>query len=125
MNEDEKRRHNKNLYLKRTYGITLVQALEILEAQDWTCPVCLQPLGDEKWDVDHDHVERRVRGILHRYCNHRLVGRHRDWELVDRIAKYLRHPPAAIVLGSSPTVPKRPRRRRKRDTRKRDLKKRV
>ena len=76
--------------IKRVYG---------LEKEDYEsldtggCPICLRP-----WSiavnpvVDHDHVERVVRGIVCRYCNHRRIGHHRDHELVLRIGHYLKGP---------------------------------
>lgn len=77
--------------LLRTYGITVEQYDAILEKQDHKCPVC-ERHEDEfptRLAVDHDHKTGEIRGLLCRYCNHRMVGRHRDSALVRRIADYL------------------------------------
>lgn len=39
--------------------------------------------------VEHNHKTREVRGVCCSYCNHRLIGRHTDPELLRRIADYL------------------------------------
>jgi hypothetical protein len=105
--------HAKDLRLRRTYGITLKQAGEILTAQDWCCPVGGEDLAPDNWVVDHDHVARKVRGILCAYHNHRVIGRHRDWLILYRAYKYLAYPPADAILGEEPTVPKKKRKKRK------------
>lgn len=105
--------HAKNLRIQRTYGITLEDVLDILTLQRGKCPVCLTYLGpDDPWVIDHDHPARKVRGLLCRYCNHRVVGRHRDGDLLIRAGQYLNSPPADNVLGTEPTVPKKKRKRR-------------
>lgn len=105
------RHHARNLRLIRTYGITLRDTWEIYLAQDGLCPVCCRVLGDD-WVVDHDHPARKVRGLLCLYCNHRVVGRHRDGDLLIRAGEYLKDPPAARVIGEEPTVPVRARKRK-------------
>lgn len=72
------------------YGITKEQydAIDLGH-----CPVCERVWSDRvRPVVDHDHVTSEVRGILCFYCNHRLVGRHRDADLIQRVADYLRSP---------------------------------
>lgn len=78
--------------LKRLYGITPEQYMELLAKQEHRCAVC-QKHEDEftrKLAVDHDHKTNRIRGLLCNYCNHRLVGRHTDGDLIQRVADYLR-----------------------------------
>jgi hypothetical protein len=78
--------------LKRLYGITPDQYDELLTRQEGKCFVC-QKHEDEfnvRLAVDHNHVTGEIRGLLCRYCNHRLVGRHRDADLIQRVADYLR-----------------------------------
>jgi hypothetical protein len=77
--------------LRRLYGLSTEQYDELLERQSGNCAVCLRPESEfnVRLAVDHDHISGEVRGLLCRYCNHRLVGRHRDPELLRRIADYL------------------------------------
>jgi hypothetical protein len=99
-------------YLRRTYNISLTEYLAIVEAQGGKCFICEKELTGISNPVDHDHASGIIRGILHTYCNHRLLGRHRDWELVQRMADYLRQPPAVSLLGAR-VVPKKSPRKRK------------
>jgi hypothetical protein len=46
------------------------------------------------------------------YCNHRVLGRLNDWELVQRMALYLQCPPAEGVIGNRKVPKKSPRKRR-------------
>ena len=72
----------KDLYLKRTYGITLENYNELLIAQDCKCAICSKELDFEAWGadspvVDHCHTQGHVRGILCNECN-RGLGYFRD-----------------------------------------------
>lgn len=102
----------RDLYLRRTYNLTLTEYLAILAEQDSKCCICQKELTGISNAVDHDHKTGVVRGILCSYCNHWNLGRHTDWELVQRMAEYLRTPPAVTVLGERKTPKKTPRKRR-------------
>ena len=85
----------RDVYLRRTYGMTLKDYYVLLDYQDGKCYLCKRPpRPGENLTVDHDHVSRKVRGLLCTYCNRRNVGRFRDWNLVYDIAMYLKDPPA-------------------------------
>lgn len=94
--------------LKRRYGITLEQYDELLVRQDGKCAVCLKEAEEfnVRLAVDHDHKSGEIRGLLCRYCNHRIVGRHRDANLLRRVADYLE-------IGTGWFVPEKKKRRRK------------
>lgn len=95
-------------HLRRTYGITLEQYDELLARQDEKCFVCERHKDEfpTRLAVDHDHISGEIRGLLCRYCNHRLVGRHRNPALLRRIADYLE-------LSTGWFVPPKKKRRRK------------
>lgn len=103
--------HTRDLALRRTYNITLEEYKAILAAQGHRCPVCQKPLSGISNPVDHDHSTGVVRGITCMYCNHRVIGRHRDWELIYRAAMYLKDNPAKRVVGHRQVPPKRRPRR--------------
>lgn len=72
----------RDMYLRRTYGITLQDYNELLIAQDCTCAICSKDLNFEDWSsdspvVDHCHTTGHVRGILCNECN-RGLGYFRD-----------------------------------------------
>lgn len=77
--------------LKSVYGITLEQYNDLLLKQNNSCAICLRPADsfDINLAVDHDHKSMLIRGLLCTNCNHRLVARHRDGELLRRIADYV------------------------------------
>ena len=66
-----KHKEQKRWYLRR-YGITLEQIDEILLQQDHKCALCGKSLREGKRCVDHDHITRKVRGILCQPCNIKL-----------------------------------------------------
>lgn len=83
----------------RHYGLTALEWLALLAAQDWRCPICLCG-GAVRWNTDHDHVprwkylpaeerKRFVRGVLCAYCNHRRVNSRMSAAEAARIADYL------------------------------------
>lgn len=90
----------RDLYLQRTYGIDLSEYKAIVAAQGHKCPICDKPLEGISNPVDHDHVSKIIRGVLHNFCNHRVLGRLRFWETAYRMYRYLKDPPARRVVGS-------------------------
>jgi hypothetical protein len=60
----------------RQQGIELSEAeyFELADAQNHSCPICMEPLGNgEPIHVDH-MKDGPVRGLLHQCCNANLVG---------------------------------------------------
>ena len=111
--QDNQQRQKENLRrnsLRRNYGITLEQYEELLKKQDYSCAVCKRHKDEftKNLAVDHDHHNGQIRGLLCNYCNHRLVGRHRDSNLLRKIADYLDQ-------GTGWFVPKKPRKKKKRN----------
>lgn len=81
---------SRDTYLRRVYGITLQQYEEILKRQGGGCAICGKVNdGKRSLAVEHDHHSKFVRGVCCSYCNHRLIGRHRDPELLRKIADYI------------------------------------
>jgi len=81
--------------LQREYGITARQWLKIFKKQKGLCPICLKPIlkpgnkeGKLAAAVDHDHLSKRVRGLLHFRCNKYYVGR-MTAEVSARVTRYL------------------------------------
>lgn len=100
---------SRDRYLLGKYGLNESDYDAILVGQGGTCALCPKTEAEEglKLAVDHDHKSGVVRGILCRYHNHRVVGRHTDSELLRRVADY-------IERDTGFRAPKkRPRKRRK------------
>ena len=96
-------------YLLRRFGITEEQYEELLNKQDGRCAVCLRHQSDfsRRMAVDHNHKTGEIRGLLCNFCNHRVVGKHNDSELLRRAADYLER-------TTGWRVPQRKRRKRRR-----------
>jgi hypothetical protein len=68
-------------WLRTTFGLTLEQYDEILEAQGGVCAICGAPPGEKNLGVDHDHAccpssrktcGKCIRGLLCMNCNQEL-----------------------------------------------------
>jgi DNA-directed RNA polymerase subunit RPC12/RpoP len=94
--------------LGRVYGITPQQYAAILSDQGGGCAICGREAREFKTRlcIDHNHATREIRGILCYYCNHRLVGRHRDPVLLGKVVAY-------ISQGTGLFVPLKKRKRPK------------
>lgn len=94
--------------LKRKYGITLEQYDELLEKQNGSCAICSKHSSTFKTAlaVDHDHRTGRIRGLLCTHCNYRMVAKHRDGDLLRKIADY-------IEQGTDWYVPEKKKKKRK------------
>lgn len=60
--------------LRRLYGLSYEDYLQLLERQAGVCAICKRPPTkvtrlDRRLHVDHDHETGRVRGLLCRACN--------------------------------------------------------
>lgn len=108
-------------WVLKTYNLTKAQYDAILEHQKGLCGLCEQPFKEGQTPhIDHDHNSGYVRGIVHAYCNVRLLHKLRDWKTAQKVADYLKVPPASEALPERVVAPGRPpKRRKKRATRRR------
>jgi Recombination endonuclease VII len=96
--------HQRAQNLKRRYNLSPQAYQAILEAQDGRCGIC-RGIRRYNLHVDHDHLTGRVRGLLCKTCNRRLLPATRDGLLLEAAAAYLASPPAARVLAAEARVP--------------------
>ena len=98
--------------LKRLYGITVEEYQTLLEKQKGTCALCDKTPEDNgrRLCVDHDHSSGVIRGLLCLYCNKYVVGRHRDADLLRRVADYLENHHGHVVPKEFKTGRKKRRR---------------
>lgn len=102
---EEKREKARWSRILKVYGLTREQ-YDVLD--NGNCPICLRTWSESvRPCVDHDHTTGEVRGIICLYCNHRVVGRHRDANVMRRVAEYLDGPYSGLI------VPKAPKKKRK------------
>jgi DNA-directed RNA polymerase subunit RPC12/RpoP len=109
---EERRQKAREYHLMRIYGMTQAQYDELLKKQGHKCFVCLRHENEFKTRlaVDHDHKTGEIRGLLCNYCNHRVIGRNRDPEIMKRVWEYLSQ-------GTGWFVPKKKKTKRKKNAR--------
>ena len=96
----------RNSQLKRLYGITMDEYIEIKESQDGKCAICQRATGTARaLAVDHDHkieeqsgLRASVRGLLCSKCNDLLGHVRDDPATLLRAIDYLNAPPARNIL---------------------------
>lgn len=81
----------KDAELKRLYGITIYEYLDIFKKQEMVCKICRQECKTRySLSVDHDHQSGKIRGLLCNRCN-RVLGMFEDSrELFLAAERYLR-----------------------------------
>lgn len=108
-NREKVREQSRRSHLKRTYGITLEQYNELLEAQNGCCAICGKSSEEEgrALAVDHDHKTGEIFGLLCWFCNHKFISKVRDPEKYLKAAEYLKKGTGWIV------PPKKKKKKRK------------
>lgn len=74
--------------LMKKYGLTLGDYSDILQKQNNACALCYRCPGKTPLHVDHDHVTKKVRGLLCHQCNWYLGVIDRDPSILHRIEMY-------------------------------------
>lgn len=109
-----KKRALRSAWIWKVYGLTVEEYDTILAHQGGLCGLCRKPFKEGKTPhIDHEHGGH-VRGIVCAYCNTRLIGRLKQHDLAQKLADYLREPPAVTALGRPVIAPGRPPKKRKR-----------
>ena len=78
----------KNTKLRLRYGITLAEKQLLHKKQQGRCAICDQP--HETLCVDHNHITRKVRGLLCLNCNKGLGHFYDSPERLYQAINYLR-----------------------------------
>jgi hypothetical protein len=69
---------HRDIWLRKNYGITLVEWKNLFARQGFVCAICkTDKPGKYDWHTDHCHTTHAVRGILCSHCN-RLLGAAKD-----------------------------------------------
>lgn len=78
--------------LWRRYRITPEQFDALLTSQGNCCAICRSPdpRHQRGWRVDHNHVTKKVRGILCNHCNVAIGMAGEDADVLFKIAVYLK-----------------------------------
>jgi len=96
----ERRRAMRDLYYRRTFGISADDFDALLEAQGGGCAVCGQkPDREASLHLDHCHETGAIRGICCLSCNQGLGKFREDPDLLEAAARYLREGVTRGVTG--------------------------
>lgn len=76
--------------LKRDFGISEKQYLDMLEIQGGVCAICGKKETSRNLAVDHDHKTGLVRGLLCQKCNTGLGLLSDSLTMLEKAIKYLR-----------------------------------
>lgn len=108
MQEASKSSKSREGHLRRTYGISTEQYDGLLAKAGGGCHLCGKTPEEngKALAVDHNHKTGEIRGVLCAYCNHRVIGRHVDGDLLRRMAVYVEQTTGWFV------PPKKKRRRK-------------
>lgn len=76
--------------LKRLYGITYEDKLELFKKQNYKCAICnIDILKDNQAHLDHCHKTNKVRGVLCNGCNTGIGMLKDSVEIMESAIKYL------------------------------------
>lgn len=104
------KKRGRETHLLTRYGLTAGQWDVIYEYQKGLCGVCGKPeKNGKRFVVDHSHQHNYVRGLVHSYCNLRIISRHSD-DMLIRVGLYAASPPAVAALGDRILTPKQKKR---------------
>lgn len=100
----EVKRREYETFLKRTYyGFTLEDLAWLAHSQGFSCAVCKRELKfDVHTHLDHDHENKRIRGILCRYCNNALGYAFDSPTRLLALANYVEQHAFPFVIGTVP-----------------------
>lgn len=98
-NADNRRKYSRDFYRNnkqkeldrirfKKYGITGNEFKEIIGRQGFKCPICIRSIN-KNLSVDHDHITRRVRGIICNNCNLAIGNAENSPERLRAMANYL------------------------------------
>lgn len=94
----ERKRKMRDLYYRRTFGISADDFDALVAEQGGGCAICgCVPERAASLHVDHDHLTGAIRGILCIGCNQGLGQFRDDPDLLERAAAYIRKGRATVV----------------------------
>lgn len=86
--QDEKARNI--IYQKKCkYGLSEEEYLGLFVAQNNKCAICNKSFEDTKAFVDHDHITKKVRGLLCTKCNSILGMAGDSIDILNKAIRYL------------------------------------
>lgn len=91
-------RQNRNKTFKYKYGITIEKYEQMLLEQENKCLACERNFSEQiRPDVDHNHLTKKVRGILCHSCNLALGYLKDNEDIIQRLLDYIKN--SKVVQG--------------------------
>lgn len=83
--------HVRDMNLRRKFGITLDQYLDMVVGQGGKCKICGTFYGDigKALAVDHDHETGEIRGLVCQRCNTLIGFIDKNFDLLQNVYEYL------------------------------------
>lgn len=85
---------SRDIHLRKSYGITLIQFNEIINKQNHCCPICQKKYDQSKkhlsYSVDHDHVTGKFRDVICQSCNLMIAYGLENYQIMQSGIRYLR-----------------------------------
>jgi hypothetical protein len=86
--------------LNRLYKITPEERMGLNQFQKKACAICGKKANPKHWmDMDHDHEDGLIRGLLCNTCN-AGIGRFKTIAILQSAISYLLSPPATAFFGT-------------------------
>lgn len=76
--------------IKQMYGLSLIELEEMRKRQKGKCMICRNNMYGKNEHIDHDHVTKKVRGLLCNTCNAGLGFFKEDLVNLYRAIEYLK-----------------------------------
>lgn len=84
--------------LKKTYGLSESEFNKLLDKQGGVCAICGRSnYGGRKPAIDHDHITKKVRGLLCTQCNSALGMIANDPKIAQAMIDYLKRHESKII----------------------------
>lgn len=86
-----KRQRNKINRMKRLYGVTYEEYLNLISKQKGKCAICREILNQDRFThIDHCHKTDAVRGLLCHNCNQGLGHFKDNLQILSKAIRYLK-----------------------------------
>lgn len=81
------------------YGLSVDDALDLMEAQDYKCYLCELEFGKDMPVIDHSHLTGRPKGFAHRACNSAIAAFNENPRVMRIAADNLENPPYEVMAA--------------------------
>ena len=99
-NREQKRDANFRGHIRRVYGLSIESWNKLMADQNNQCAICYKKINKQTFQIDHDHDNTYVRGLLCFVCNTALGKFHDSIPYLQSAIDYLKRTPPNIEYRS-------------------------